>query len=172
MLRPLAGSLAASARGGERLMGPLQWALLAALPVAWVAPLFTARVPFLWREEVSIASGLIELWRLDRLLFAAVLLFSVVTPALKAALGLWLWYRAPKPIARRWCGRLALLGKLSMTEVFLVAVALVGFKGVGLGRVETAWGLWWLTAVVLAAMALSLRLEWALERGGEDGRAA
>jgi paraquat-inducible protein A len=158
------GSLAGRARGRARLLGPLQWLLLAALPVAWTAPLFTARVPFLWRQEVSIASGLVELWRLDRLLFLAVLLFAVITPALKAALQIWLWYRAPAGSLGRWGRRLALLGKLAMTEIFLVAVAIVGFKGVGLGEVETGWGLWWLTGVVLAGLALSLWLERGIER--------
>jgi uncharacterized paraquat-inducible protein A len=44
------------------------------------------------------------------------------------------------------------IGKLSMTDVFLVAVYIVVVKGVGVGTVSTAWGLWLFTACVLASI--------------------
>lgn len=160
---------AAAARGTARLIGPLLGLTLAALLVAWWVPLFTARVPFLWRQDVSVASGLVELWRLDLFLFLVVLLFSVVTPLLKVGASLVVWYRTPAAEARRWLPRLALLGKLSMTELFLLAVIIVGFKGVGIGKVEVAWGLYLFGAVVLASLATSLWAESALAAaaGGE-----
>lgn len=137
----------------------MQLAILAAVPVAWTAPLFTARVPWLWRQDVSIVSGLVDLWAIDRLLFAVVLLFSVIAPAAKAVVGLWLWYRVPAAATSHWPERLAILGKLAMTEIFLLAVAIVGFKGVGLGQVETRWGMWWLTGVVVAGLGVSMVME-------------
>lgn len=161
------GTPAAAARGTARLIGPLLGLTLAALLVAWWVPLFTARVPFLWRQDVSVASGLVELWRLDLFLFLVVLLFSVVTPLLKVGASLLVWYRVPAAGARRWLPRLALLGKLSMTELFLLAVVIVGFKGVGIGQVEVAWGLYLFGAVVLASLAISLWAESALGAGGE-----
>ena len=84
------------ARGAARLIGPLLLASLVLVPVTWWLPLFTARVPFLWRQEVSIASGLVELWRLDLLLFAAVLLFSVLAPLAKGLALAWVWFRLPR----------------------------------------------------------------------------
>jgi hypothetical protein len=84
-----ADSAAGAARGPSRLIGPLLLASLALVPVTWWLPLFTARMPFLWRQEVSIASGLVELWRLDRFLFSAVLLFSVLGPLAKGSALAW-----------------------------------------------------------------------------------
>ena len=86
---------ARAARGVGRLIGPLLLLSLALVPVSWWLPLFVARVPFLWREEVSIASGLSELWRLDRLLWLVVLLFSVLAPAVKSGALVWVWFACP-----------------------------------------------------------------------------
>ncbi|MGD9507983.1 MAG: paraquat-inducible protein A [Geminicoccaceae bacterium] len=148
-------SAAAGARGLRHLTGPLLVASLAVVPVTWWLPLFTARVPFLWRHDVSIASGLAELWRLDLLLFAAVLLFSVLVPLVKGAALVWVWYRTPYRRVKRAFERLALLGKLAMAEVFLLAVILVGLKGVGIGTVEVTWGLPVFVAAVLLSLAAS-----------------
>ena len=52
--------------------------------------------------------------------------------------------------------RLALLGKLAMAEVFLLAVILVGIKGVGIGMVEVTWGLPVFVAAVLLSLAASI----------------
>jgi paraquat-inducible protein A len=145
-------------------VGPLLAALLLALPVTWWLPLFTARVPFLWREEISIASGLVELWRLDLLLFFIVLVFSVIAPTLKLATSLYVWHRVPTERAAAWLERLTLLGKLSMAELFLLALVIVGFKGVGIGRIEVAWGLHAFAGVVLLSLAASIWAEWTLKR--------
>ena len=146
---------ARAARGLRRLIGPLLMLSLALVPVTWWLPLFVARVPFLWRQDVSIASGLGELWRLDRLLCLAVFLFSVLAPAVKGAALVWVWYRVPISRARPLLDRLSLLSKLAMTEMFLLAVIIVGLKGVGIGTVETSWGLHVFVAVVLLSFASS-----------------
>jgi paraquat-inducible protein A len=137
------------------MIGPLLVLSLALVPATWWLPLFVARVPFLWRQEVSLASGLVELWRLDRFLCLVVFLFSVLTPTGKAAALVWVWYRVPAARARLLLDRLALLGKLAMTEVFLLAVIIVGLKGVGIGTVEPSWGLQAFVAVVLLSFASS-----------------
>jgi paraquat-inducible protein A len=148
-------SAAARARGLRHLIGPLLVASVIIVPATWWLPLFTARVPFLWRHDVSIASGLVELWRLDLLLFSAVLLFSVLVPLAKGAALIWVWYRIPYRGVKQAFHRLALLGKLAMAEVFLLAVMLVGLKGVGIGTVEVTWGLPAFTAAVLLSLASS-----------------
>lgn len=140
---------------GGLLIGPLLVLSLLSVPLTWWLPLFVARVPFLWRQDVSIASGLGELWRLDLTLWAAVLLFSVLTPLAKGAALVWVWYRVPVERARRLLDRLAVLSKLAMTEVFLLAVVLVGLKGVGIGTVEVRWGLHLFIAVVLLSLLAS-----------------
>lgn len=149
-------SLAGTASGWRRAIGPLLLVNLALLPVAWLVPLFTARVPFLWRQDVSVIGGLVELWRLDRVLFAVVLLLAVVMPLLKGLAVAVVWYLVPASRAAGALRRMEILGKLAMTEVFLLAVVIVGLKGVGLGRIEIAWGLHLFVAAALLSLASSL----------------
>jgi hypothetical protein len=47
-----------------------------------------------------------------------------------------------------------------MTEIFLLAVIIVGLKGVGIGRVEVSWGLHVFVAALLLAY-LSSTWAWA-----------
>ena len=138
------------------------------VPLSWWLPLFDARVPFLWRQQVSIATGLVELWRLDLLLCAAVFLFSVLAPLVKGAALVWVWYRVPRTRTRQLLDRLTLLGKLSMTEMFLLAVIIVAIKGVGIGSVEVRWGLHLFVLAITLSYAVST---WAWVALGEPGPA-
>ncbi|MEK0082781.1 paraquat-inducible protein A [Benzoatithermus flavus] len=165
----MADSAAERMEGAARLIGPLLIASFLLQPLAWWLPLFTARVPFLWDQEVSIASGLVELWRLDPLLCAVVLLFSVLIPLVKSIALVWVWHRVPHARARRLLDRLSLLAKLSMTEVFLLAVIIVGIKGVGIGRIEVSAGLYGFAAIVLLSLAASTWACAALASAG-DGK--
>jgi paraquat-inducible protein A len=164
---PVAGAASAAelACGADRAIGPLLLLSLALVPATWWLPLFTARVPFLWRQDVSIATGLVELWRLDLVLCAAVFFFSVLAPLAKGAALAWVWYRVPAAGAMRHLDRLSLLGKLSMTEMFLLAVVIVGLKGIGIGTVEVSWGLHAFVGVLVLSFAVSTRAWAALARG-------
>ncbi len=51
---------------------------------------------------------------------------------------------------------LSILGKLAMADVFLIAIYIVVAKGVGVGRLETAWGLYLFTFCVLLSYAITL----------------
>lgn len=157
-------SPASSAQGSARLIGPLLLLSLLLVPLTWWLPLFVARVPFLWRQEVSIASGLVELWRLDLFLWAVVFFFSVLTPLLKNAALVWVWYRVPRARAAGLLDRLSLLAKLAMTEVFLLAVVIVGFKGVGIGKVEVSPGLYAFVGLVLLSFGASTWASASLDR--------
>ncbi|MEL6793328.1 MAG: paraquat-inducible protein A, partial [Pseudomonadota bacterium] len=59
----------------------------------------------------------------------------------------------------RWIGVISIAGKLSMADVFLLALYIVLIKGVGVGHVETAWGLYLFTACVLGSVAIALITE-------------
>ncbi len=133
-------------------------ALLLLYPIAWSAPLARASVlPFFGGREISILSGLGALWESDVILFALVALLALVAPLAKtAALIAVQWDRAP----RRLLHGVQLLGRLAMADVFLIALYIVVTKGVGVGRVEVAWGLYLFTALVLAGLVLA----WAEER--------
>lgn len=129
--------------------------LLVLFPVAWSAPLLHAGLlPWFGGSEISILSGLRVLWGAAPVLAVLVALFAMVAPMAKtAALAADHWGYLP-PGARP---ALALASKLAMADVFLVALYIVAAKGVGVGRVETRWGLWLFTALVLASLAMTLR---------------
>lgn len=128
-------------------------AILALYPLAWTAPLLrTGLLPFLSGDEISILSGLRDLWESDRSLAILVGLLGVAIPWLKslALLALHLGRLGPSALPL-----LAALAKLSMADVFLLALAVVVAKGVGIGHVETAWGLHLFAALTLGSMLLS-----------------
>ncbi len=137
--------------------------LLALFPLAWFAPLMQVR---LWRwgaeREVSVLSGLQALWAEEPALALLVTFFAIVAPTVKV-LGLALvHFRLLSPrllVALFWVGRLA------MADVFLIAVWIVAFKGLGIGQVTVLWGLWLFTGCILAALMLSLATEVQRRRG-------
>ena len=133
-----------------RALQALNLAVLALLPVAWTAPLArTGLHPWFGMDEISILSAIAALWPEEWALALLVGLFALAAPLAKVA---------ALAVALRRGGRatgvLHWLGKLAMADVFLVAVAIVAAKGVGFGRVETAWGLWFYAALVLGHMGL------------------
>ena len=129
-------------------------ALLVLFPVAWFAPLLRAGLlPLFSLSEISVLSGLQVLWAEDVILALIVTAFALFAPYLKT-IGLALvHFRMASP---RLLPALNILGKLAMADVFLVALYIVLAKGVGLGRVETAWGLYLFTACILASLAISI----------------
>lgn len=141
---------------GARGPGVLAWvnlALLVLFPVAWFAPLARAGLlPFFNLDEISVLTGVQALWGKDRALAVLVALFAMFAPILKTAWLALIHWGARKPRAY-WL--LEILSKVAMADVFLIAVYIVIAKGVGVGRVETAWGLWLFTACVLVSMAVT-----------------
>jgi paraquat-inducible protein A len=137
-------------------------ALLAAFPIAWSAPLVrTGFLPFLDGTAVSVFSGIASLWSSDPALAALVAMFGVAMPMIKtlALAAAHMGHLGPGAIPA-----LDILGKLSMTDVFLLAVIIVVAKGVGVGRVESAWGLYLFTACVLTSMLLSYLTQRSIRR--------
>ena len=128
-------------------------ALLVLFPIAWFAPLLRAGLlPLFGLNEISVISGLQSLWRSDVFLALLVTAFALFAPYLKT-LGLALIHfgllkRSTLPV-------LAYLGKLAMADVFLIALYIVVAEGVGVGKVETAWGLYLFTGCILASIAIS-----------------
>lgn len=129
-------------------------ALLVLFPLAWFAPLMRAQLlPFFRSDEISVISGLLTLWQEDVLLALIVAVFALIAPMLKTlALALIHLGRLPA----RLLPLVALLGKLAMADIFLIALYIVIAKGMGVGRLEVAWGLYLFTACILASVALSL----------------
>ena len=128
-------------------------ALLVAFPVAWFAPLMRAGIlPLFKLSEISVISGLQSLWDSDVFLALLVTVFALFAPYLKT-IGLALVHfdlLSPKLLPV-----LAWLGKLAMADVFLIALYIVLTKGVGIGKIETAYGLYLFTACILVSLVVS-----------------
>ena len=131
----------------------LNLALLVLFPISWFAPLAPAGLlPFFGLSEMSVVSAVETLIETDLFLAVVVAAFALVAPLVKVL--------AVAAIQFRFFRRGALdlldyLGKLAMADVFLIAVYVVVAKGVGIGRIETAWGLYLFTFCVIASMVVT-----------------
>lgn len=125
---------------------------LALLPVIWLAPLFgTGLLPFFGLHQVSILSGLTALISKDLALAAIIFLFVILMPLAKALAMLNHAYGGKFPSKRvtYW------LARLSMLDIFLIALSIVVIKGVGIGRVEILWGFWLFAFYIFAGFLLA-----------------
>ena len=128
-------------------------ALLVLFPLAWFAPLMRAGLlPLFGLNEISVISGMQALWDSDVALALLVTFFALFAPYLKT-IGLALIHF--NLLRRRVLPVLSWLGKLAMADVFLVALYSVVAKGIGVGKVETAWGLYLFTGCILASIVIS-----------------
>ncbi|MGB0799090.1 MAG: paraquat-inducible protein A, partial [Planktomarina sp.] len=94
-----------------------------------------------------------SLWGSDVILALLVTFLAIFAPYLKT-IGLALvHFRLGSP---RIVPVLSYMGKLAMADVFLIALYIVILKGVGIGKVETAWGLYLFSGCVLASVLISI----------------
>jgi uncharacterized paraquat-inducible protein A len=129
-------------------------ALLVLYPFAWAAPLMrTGFLPLFSLDEISVLSGLQALWSSDIFLALIVTVFALFAPWLKT-LGLALIQFGI--LDRSALAAVNILGKLAMADIFLIAVYITLAKGIGVGRIETAWGLYLFTSCIVASLLISL----------------
>jgi uncharacterized paraquat-inducible protein A len=110
-------------------------------------------LPFFSLNEISIATGIADLWGKDIFLALLVGFFALVAPMLKTMGTALIQF---KILNKKALPLLSILGKLAMADVFLIAIYIVVAKGVGVGRLETAWGLYLFTFCVLLSYAITL----------------
>ncbi len=140
--------------------------LVIAFPVAWFAPLIETgllpefRMPA-WLggstlfepDTITVVSGVRKLWETDVFLAIAVTFFALVAPMLKclgmALIHFGLLSSVTQPAV-------AFLGKLAMADIFILALYIVIAKGIGVGQIDVAWGLYLFTAAVIASLGVSL----------------
>ncbi|MAU45101.1 MAG: paraquat-inducible membrane protein A [Yangia sp.] len=135
------------------MLKALNLALLVLYPVAWTAPLMRAGLlPLFGLSEISVLSGLQALWGSDIFLAMMVTIFAIFAPWLKT-LGLALLQFGM--LDRRVLPALEILGKLAMADIFLIALYITLAKGIGVGRIETAWGLYLFTTCILGSILIS-----------------
>jgi uncharacterized paraquat-inducible protein A len=127
--------------------------LLLVFPLVWFAPLMRAALlPIFGMAEVSVMSGLQSLWASDPILALIVTCLAVFAPYLKT-IGMALIHF--DLLDTRVLPALKIIGKLAMADVFLIAIYIVVAKGIGLGTVQSAWGLYAFTACILASWLIS-----------------
>ena len=131
--------------------------LLVLFPIAWFAPLLRAALlPIFSMDEISVISGLQSLWRSDVFLALLVTFFALFAPYVKTV-GLALIHFGL--LRRRVLPALQILGKLAMADIFLIALYITISKGIGVGKIETAWGLYLFTGCILASIAIGFLTE-------------
>jgi len=126
--------------------------LLILYPIAWFAPLMHAGLlPLFGLKEISVMSGLQSLWKTDVFLALIVTVFALFAPYAKTiGLALLHW----NLLSQKLLPALHILGKLAMADIFLIALYITLSKGIG--RIETAWGLYLFTACIVASLLVSL----------------
>ena len=129
--------------------------LLILFPIAWFAPLMRAGLlPFFSLDEISIITGIADLWGKDIFLALLVTFFALIAPIAKVIGTALIQFNL---LSEKVKSTLAILGKLAMADIFLIAIYIVVAKGVGVGRLETAWGLYLFTFCVLLSYAITLQ---------------
>ena len=127
--------------------------LLIAFPISWFVPLAHTGLLSWFNDDVLTVLTTIEtLWESDVFLAIVVVFFALLAPMAKTLLLLMIqleWLGA------NMLGALAILGKLAMADIFLIALLIVAAKGVGVGYIETGWGLYLFSACVLVSLLVT-----------------
>lgn len=140
-----------------RALRLLNLSLLLLYPLSWFAPLMRAGLlPLFGLSEISVITGLQSLWSSSIFLALIVALFALVAPYLKT-IGLALIHAGRlgprlKPV-------LNVIGRLAMADIFLIALYITLTKGIGVGRIEVAWGLYLFTFCILTSLFISWKTQ-------------
>lgn len=131
----------------------LNLTLLILFPIAWFAPLMRAALlPIFGMDEISVVTGLQSLWEADPALALVVTFLAVFAPYAKT-IGLALLHF--DLLSPRTLPALEILGKLAMADIFLIALYIVIVKGAGYVTLETGWGLYFFTGLILTSILIS-----------------
>ena len=145
-----------------RMLRGVTCTLLVAYPLSWTAPLLRAGLlPLFGLSEISILTGIVSLWKTDVFLALIVALFALIAPMAKI---LWLILLQWDKLSMRGLRWLEHLGRLAMTDLFLIALYITAIKGLGVGRVEVAWGLYLFSGCILLSLVLSALTPWIVQR--------
>lgn len=144
----------------------LNLALVVAFPIAWFAPLIKTGLLPQWQlpswlggstlfepDTITVISGLQKLWETDVFLAIAVTFFALVAPMLKCLGMALIHFNLLSAVTQP---KIAIMGKLAMADIFILALYIVIAKGIGLGQIEVAWGLYLFTAAVILSLLVSI----------------
>lgn len=161
---------AKSAKGLQTLIGPLSILNIALFAYVLFQPLLTTRISFFLRNDISLWQAAIDLYRIDKFLFAVVVLMGIVAPAIKMVAMTVAWYFADVKRAPHYMKWLVLLGRLSMLDVMLLAILIVAIKGIGIGTVLIRPGFYLYVVLVAGFLLLSLVMERMMETMSKQPR--
>ena len=129
-------------------------AVLMLLPISWSLPLLRSSVFFGISTEISILGGAIKLMRSDLFLFLVLVFFAMLIPVVKTLIYVFIWFW---PLQYRpWLSKFGTYAaKLSMTDVFLLSIMILFFKGLGVSKVEQMFGLYFFSSIVITSVLIS-----------------
>lgn len=142
-------------------------ALLVLFPLSWFAPLLRTgfmqpwNVPwtdwtFFELDTLTVVTGLQALWGTSAGLALVVTAAAIFAPMLKVIGIALLQFGLLSP---RVAPVLAWVGRFAMADIFLLALYVLIFKGMGVGEVEVAWGLYLFTFCVVASIVVAALAE-------------
>ncbi len=167
-------SLAAAAQGADRWLGAAAVLAGALLLAGWLLPIMTVERLLFLSREVSILQGVGELWSEgERFLAAVIGVFSIVLPALKLGLALYLWYRveAGSQALQRAFSWLEAAGRWSMLDVFIVALIVVAIRSSLIDDVSVHPGVYVFTAAIVCSLLVVQRMRVLARRALAEGSA-
>jgi uncharacterized paraquat-inducible protein A len=116
-------------------------------------------------KELSIFSSLVELRRYDEFLFWVVFLAGVVLPVGKVLMSILLLAWPRLQLDGYWRTSFSLVARFAMLDVFVIAILIVGVRGLGFGHVVVRAGMVWFVALMLSGIALSYLVERTVSSG-------
>jgi paraquat-inducible protein A len=138
----------------HRILKYLNLALMVCYPIAWFAPLISAGLlPIFGLDKISIISGIRSIWDTDPVLASVVIAFAMFAPVLKTSTQV-LKDFYDFALLPDWVTRA--LARFAMADVFLIALYITVIKGIGVGRVQTEWGLYFFSLCVIISIIISL----------------
>lgn len=125
-------------------------------------PFFHVTKFWVFRDAVSVVSGIVSLFREgEYFLFAILTLFTLVFPCVKLALLAVIWAERDHDLARvrrlhTWVEH---SGRWSMLDVFVVAILIVALKSAAVAELHIGLGLYLFTFSVVATQFASARID-------------
>ncbi|MBE9552900.1 MAG: paraquat-inducible protein A, partial [Proteobacteria bacterium] len=160
-------SLSARARGVDRLMDVVLAVGMVLFGMGITLPVMTVTELWVFENEFSILGGIRKLWFEDEALLAGVVAaFSIAFPVIKITLAWGIWHHADatRPHFRLFLKLLAVSGRWSMADVFIIATAIMIAKIAGFADATSEPGLYYFMGSLALLTGATLRIERAGEK--------
>jgi paraquat-inducible protein A len=155
-------ALAASAAGWDRLITAALLGAAGLLYAGLTLPIIKTSRLWIFTDELSLVAVVRVLWREQEFFLSlVVLVFSLVFPTLKLAVACALWRFAAVRGAHfsRLLSLVEILGKWSLADVMIVALAIVVIKSSGLMNATIGIGIYPFVASILLTAAAVARMK-------------